>query len=76
MAALSDPFHAVKAEVTKNAGAAEALAARWQQLEGDKRASDERARLRQQLSDLLLGVSADLEDLGARGLRRPVCPGD
>ena len=61
--ALSDPFHAVKAEVTQNAGAAEALAARWQQLEGDKRAGDERSRLRQQLSDLLLGVSADLEDL-------------
>lgn len=60
---LSDPFHAVKAEVTQNAAAAEALAARWQELEGNKRASDERNRLRQQLSDILLSVTADLKDL-------------
>mmetsp|Transcript_27973 Transcript_27973/g.63291 ORF Transcript_27973/g.63291 Transcript_27973/m.63291 type:complete len:264 (-) Transcript_27973:550-1341(-) len=63
MAALSDPFHAVKAEVTSSVGAAETLVTRWQQLEGDKKAKDERARLRQQLGDLLLNVNADLDDL-------------
>ncbi|KAL1498869.1 hypothetical protein AB1Y20_013393 [Prymnesium parvum] len=61
--ALSDPFYAVKAEVLENAAAAESLAARWQQLERKPRAAEERARLVQQLGDLLLGVSADLHEL-------------
>ena len=50
---MEDPFHTVKAEVTKNVGSAETIAARYEELRKDRSQPDECARLRAELDGIL-----------------------